>query len=69
MLKEKPDRELIDAAITLAKSRFPTENACVAALKTSTGRVLTSVCFGNYPCCKFRASIATADALNLQHDI
>jgi cytidine deaminase len=44
MLKGKPDRELIDAAIALAKSRFPTENACVAALKTSTGRVLTSVC-------------------------
>jgi cytidine deaminase len=44
MLKEKPDRELIDAAISLAKSRFSTENACVAALKTSTGRVLISVC-------------------------
>lgn len=44
MIKEKPDRELIDVAIALAKVRFPTENACVAALKTFTGRVLTSVC-------------------------
>lgn len=44
MTKEKLDRELIDAAISLAKSRFPAEDACVAALRTSTGRVLTSVC-------------------------
>jgi cytidine deaminase len=44
MLEKNLDRELIDAAIELAKNRFPTEDACVAALKTATGRILTSVC-------------------------
>jgi cytidine deaminase len=35
--------ELIDAAVELAKRRFPNENTCVAALKTKTGQILTSV--------------------------
>jgi cytidine deaminase len=43
MSEKTPDRELIDAAIELAKNRFPEEDACVSALKTATGRILTSV--------------------------
>jgi cytidine deaminase len=42
-MQESSKSELINAAVELAKHRFPNENTCVAALKTETGRVLTSV--------------------------
>lgn len=44
MSKKKSNHKLIDAAIELAKNRFPTEDAYIAALQTTTGRILTSVC-------------------------
>ena len=37
------DQPLIDAAMDLARSRFPTGEAVAAALKTKSGRILTSV--------------------------
>jgi cytidine deaminase len=42
-MQESSTSELIHAAIELARHRFPDEDTCVAALKTETGRVLTSV--------------------------
>ena len=38
------DQELIDSAIALALARYPIGEAVVAALRTNTGRILTSVC-------------------------
>jgi cytidine deaminase len=38
------DQELVDAAIALALGRYPTGEAIAAALRTSSGRILTSVC-------------------------
>jgi cytidine deaminase len=42
-MQESLKSELIRAAIKLAEYRFPDEDTCVAALKTETGRILTSV--------------------------
>ena len=42
-MQKSSHTELINAAVHLARSRFPNEYSCVAALKTNTGRVLTSV--------------------------
>jgi cytidine deaminase len=42
-MQESSTAELIHAAIELARHRFPYEDTCAAALKTETGRVLTSV--------------------------
>lgn len=39
------DQSLVDAAIQQALARFPIGYAGAAAVRTSTGRVLTSVCF------------------------
>ena len=39
------NQSLIDAAIAQALERFPSGYAGVAAVETSTGRVITSVCF------------------------
>ena len=39
------DQKLVDAAIEQAKARFPTGYAGAAALYTSEGDILTSVCF------------------------
>ena len=39
------DQKLIESAIEQAKLRFPTGNAGAAALYTSDGDILTSVCF------------------------
>jgi cytidine deaminase len=39
------DQSLVDAAIEQALSRFPTGYAGAAAVRTDSGRTLTSVCF------------------------
>ncbi len=41
------DKVLVDAAVELAKTRFPTGYAGAAALYTANGDILTSVCFDN----------------------
>lgn len=38
------DQTLVDAAMALARQRFPRGEAVVAALRTDTGRILTGVC-------------------------
>ncbi|MEI8325749.1 MAG: cytidine deaminase [Betaproteobacteria bacterium] len=38
------DQELVDAAIALALRRYPVGEAIVAALRTNSGKILTSVC-------------------------
>jgi cytidine deaminase len=40
-----PDQLLIDAAVSQALARFPTGSAGAAALRTESGRVITSVSF------------------------
>ncbi|MCG8351598.1 MAG: cytidine deaminase [Chloroflexales bacterium] len=37
------DQDLVDAAIALANKRYPSGECIVAALRTHTGRILTSV--------------------------
>jgi cytidine deaminase len=37
------DQDLVDAAIALANERYPSGECIVAALRTHTGRILTSV--------------------------
>lgn len=39
------DQSLVDAAIEQALTRFPVGEAGAAAVRTATGRVITSVCF------------------------
>lgn len=39
------DQSLVDAAIEQALSRFPTGYAGAAAVRTTSGKILTSVCF------------------------
>ncbi len=39
------DQPLVDAAIQQALARFPSGYAGVAAIRTETGQILTSVCF------------------------
>lgn len=42
-MKHSLDQSLVDAAISLAVVRYPTGEGIVAALKTASGRLLTSV--------------------------
>lgn len=42
-MKAHLDQELVDAATALALQRFPTGEAVAAALRTHTGRIITSV--------------------------
>lgn len=63
-------QELVDAAIEQAVTRFPTGYAGAAAVATSDGRILTSVCF-NGPndavnLCHETGAICEANRLGLQ---
>ena len=51
------DQSLVDAAIEQALERFPSGYAGAAAVRTDTGRVITSVCFD-----------APNDAVSLCHE-
>jgi len=63
-------QELVDAAIQQALSRFPTGYAGAAALATSDGKILTSVCFDSpnevANLCHETGAICEANRLGLQ---
>ena len=64
------DQTLVDAAIRQAEERFPSGYAGAAALSTSDGRVLTSVCFDSpnesANLCHETGAICEANRLNLR---
>ena len=63
------DDRLVEAAISQAKTRFPTGSGGAAALYLSDGRVLTSVCFDSpndkVDLCHETGAICEAYRLNL----